>query len=169
MSRSRDPIKGYKVERSSLESSNDGFVPARDWDALRKQYPHRRSRKRGFRALAEAMESENPECSAAAGSWVISPMDRLPGLDVGGLLEEDWLVTRAQADLDRCFASESFLDELDWAVQTHGLSFGDGGEDVNMDAELELLEAVQDLTRFVARTTPRRTAADHPAQESIPD
>ncbi|MFN6129763.1 MAG: hypothetical protein ACK494_12830 [Planctomycetota bacterium] len=72
------------------------------------------------------------------------------------------------ADLDACFSSDSFLDDLDWDLQTYDLCEWDSGDDVNLDAELGMLEAVQDLSRYVARTTPRRSQ-QAPSSPSLPD
>ncbi|MFO0014069.1 MAG: hypothetical protein ACK553_15150 [Planctomycetota bacterium] len=148
----------------------DTFVPATQWDALRKLYPPRPSRRRGLRALSQAITSENPENSLGLESsvrWRISPSDCSPDADLAQF-ENDLVLERAIADLDTCFASEAFLDDLDWALQTYDIRQTGMGEEDNMDAELEMLEAVQDLTRFVARTAPRRSQPSA-ASPSIPD
>ena len=152
------------------EPCMDSFVPATQWDELRKLYPPKRSRTRGLRRLSQAMETENPENLEGAVSdvrWSISPMDCSTDVDV---VEEtaDLVPDRIVAELDACYASGAFMDDLDWALQTYDICQGNSGEEDNMDDELEMLEAVQDLTRFVAKTSPRRAAAA-PAKPSIPD
>ena len=152
------------------EPTMDSFVPATRWDELRKLYPPKRSRTRGLRRLSQAMETENPEnaeCSEAGIGWSISPMDCSTEPDVAEDLM-DIVPDRIVAELDACYASEKFMDDLDWALQTYDICERDSVAEENMDDELEMLEAVQDLTRFVAKTSPRR-AADAPSMPSIPD
>lgn len=169
--------------------SLEGFVPATQWDALRKKHPPRRRGARGLRSLSQAMQTENPDqsdwCKSSELRWGRSSMDLFHAGDGDGIVENGVVETalaeaRAAAQLDACFASESFLDDLDWSLQTYDLCHRDFERDVSevsssdaMDAELEMLEAVQDLTRFVARTTPQRTrhvsAAGNPSDEKIPD
>jgi hypothetical protein len=155
---------------SDGESSMKAFVPATQWDELRKLYPPRPSRRRGLRGLSQAMATENPEnigLSQASTRWSISPQDCVPEqtLDEMG---EDFVLNRVVAELDACFSSDSFLDDLDWELQTYDLCEWDSAEDVNLDTELGMLEAVQDLTRYVARTTPRRVQ-HAPSSPSLPD
>jgi hypothetical protein len=156
---------------SDEEPTMDFFVPATQWDAVRRLYPPKpRRARRGLRALSQAMESENlenPACAPSTEAWRISPMDCASELDFAQV-EDDLVLGRAVADLDACFASESFIDDLDWALQTYDICHRDSIEADNMDAELEMLEAVQDLTRFVARTSPRRSQ-QAPSSPSIPD
>jgi hypothetical protein len=88
-------------------------------------------------------------------------------------VEEGLVLERAVAEFDACFASAPFLDDLDWALQTYEICERSSSESDPMDEELEMLEEVQDLTRFVARTTPRRSqvASSQVASSSpsIPD
>lgn len=160
-----------KVNRdSNVESTTESFVPAAGWNELRKQYPPRIDRKRGVRSLSQAMETENPEnlrCESSARRWEISPMDCVPESEILHV-EEGLVLERAVAEFDACFASASFLDDLDWALQTYDICERSSTESDPMDDELEMLEEVQDLTRFVARTTPRRSQVA-PSTPSIPD
>jgi hypothetical protein len=168
-------FESRKFQSETHDSANDeprmdSFVPAMQWDELRKLYPPKRSRSRGLRRLSQVMETENPENLDGAQTdvrWSISPMDCSMEVDV---VEEsmDLIPDRIVAELDACYASETFMDDLDWALQTYDICQRDFGEEDNMDEELEMLEAVQDLTRFVAKTSPRR-AATAPVKPSIPD
>lgn len=163
-------IQNLSHNGTESEPSMDSFVPATQWDELRKLYPPKRSRSRGLRRLSQAMETENPENltgSKADASWTISPLDCSMEID---MVEEsmDLVPDRIAAELDACYASEAFMDDLDWALQTYDICQRDSSEDENMDEELEMLEAVQDLTRFVAKTSPRRAVAA-PLKPSIPD
>lgn len=165
-----------KVNRDSdIESTMESFVPAAGWNELRKRYPPRIDRKRGLRSLSQAMEMENPEnlqCTSSAPRWEISPMDCVSESEILQV-EEGLVLERAVAEFDACFASAPFLDDLDWALQTYEICERSSSESDLMDEELELLEEVQDLTRFVARTTPRRSqvASSQVASSSpsIPD
>jgi hypothetical protein len=163
----------------NLHRSNDGFdeeptmgsfVPATQWDELRKKYPPKRRRaRRGLRALSQAMEVENPEnpgCLPSKTAWRISAMDCDSESDFTPI-EDGLAIDRAAADLDVCFSSESFMDDLDWALQTYDICQRETAEEVDMDAELEILEAVQDLTRYVTRTAPRRSQPS--SSPTIPD
>lgn len=155
---------------SDDESSMKAFVPATQWDELRKLYPPRPSRRRGLRGLSQAMATENLEnigLSQAPSRWNISPQDCAPE-QAPDEIGEDFVLNRVVADLDACFSSDSFLDDLDWDLQTYDLCEWDSGDDVNLDAELGMLEAVQDLSRYVARTTPRRSQ-QAPSSPSLPD
>lgn len=155
---------------SDGEPAMDAFVPAARWDELRKRYPPQVHGGRGLRSLSQAMESENPgnlEGPVVNSLWEISPMDSSSKLEIQQV-EEGLAVERAVAESDACFASEMFLDDLDWALQTYDICRRTSAEEVNMDDELEMLEAVQDLTRFVARTTPQRFQS-LPSTTNIPD
>jgi hypothetical protein len=141
------------------DSSMERFVPACHWDELRRQYPPEPSQKRGLRRLSNAMQSENPECSGIEAKWTIPATDCLPEANLE-IIEEDLSLVRTVADLDACYASEAFLDDLDWAAQRFAVDSRANIEvEAVMDEELSMLEAVQDLSRFVARTTPRRAAS----------
>lgn len=144
------------------DSSMDRFVPASHWDELRRQYPPEPSQKRGLRRLSKAMQSENPKCAGLDARWTITAND-FPNEMGMEILEEDLSRVRAVAELDACFASEAFLDDLDWAAQRYSVESQSEMElTISMDEELEMLEAVQDLSRFVARTTPRRAVSTPP-------
>jgi hypothetical protein len=153
-------------DSANTDASMERFVPACHWDELRRQYPPEPSQRRGLRRLSSAMQSENPQCASPEAMWTIPAHDCLPEANLE-LIEEDLSRVRAVADLDACYASEAFLDDLDWAAQRHAV---ESRSDVELepihDEELGMLEAVRDLSRFVARTTPRR-AASAPASWNI--
>jgi hypothetical protein len=112
------------------------------------------------------MQSENPQCANPEVKWTIPAHDCLPEANLE-IIEEDHSRVRTVADLDACYASDAFLDDLDWAAQRHAVEsrYGIEAEAIH-DEELGMLEAVQDLSRFVARTTPRR-AVSAPASWNI--
>lgn len=160
----------WEGEPEMSEPEMTSFVHATQWNDLRKLYPPIPSRARGLRPLSQAMESENPEnldCSGHSMRWNISPMDCSSAMD---MLHKplELAFDNDLAELDACYASETFLDDLDWALQTYEICQRDAKFEDTMDEELEMLEAVQDLTRFVTKVTPRR-AASAPSTPSIPD
>lgn len=154
--------KNSPDDGTNEDSPMDRFVPASHWDELRRQYPPEPSQKRGLRRLSKAMQSENPQCTGLETQWTITAHDCPKEMEME-ILEEDLSRVRAVAELDACFASEAFLDDLDWAAQRYSVESQSELElEVSMDEELEMLEAVQDLSRFVARTTPRRAVTAPP-------
>jgi hypothetical protein len=85
----------------------------------------------------------------------------LDDFTVGEIMNSSQRGESRRRDVDQCFASRAFLDDLEWAVQTYEIRLGylESAPVDGVDLELGVLEAVQDLSRIVARTTPRRAAA----------
>jgi hypothetical protein len=112
------------------------------------------------------METENPENLEGAARMFAGafPDGLLAELDV---VEEtmDLVPNRIVAELDACYASDAFMDDLDWALQTYDICRRESGEEENMDDELEMLEASGFNTFCCENFTP---AAAAPAKPSIP-
>ncbi|MFN6131193.1 MAG: hypothetical protein ACK494_20145, partial [Planctomycetota bacterium] len=100
---------------SDDESSMKAFVPATQWDELRKLYPPRPSRRRGLRGLSQAMATENLEnigLSQAPSRWNISPPDCAPE-QAPDEIGVDFVVNRVVADWDAWCSSDAFRDNVD--------------------------------------------------------
>lgn len=149
--------------------SIDGFVPATQWNELRQRFVSEPSQTRGLRSLTAALEAENPEMS----DRTLFPIRRGNRSRVAwqpdktAVASDEVVCNRAEFDstgtyafdteVDVCFASDRFMDHLEWSLQTIDLrSVGNPEGTLDLDLELGLMEAVQDLSRIVARGTARR-------------
>ncbi len=164
-----------RKQRTKYKSRN-GFLPAMQWNDLRRQLGSAPSGNDGLRSLSNSMRAENPQFDVGGDAFNRRTVDEGPRSDHDGLWNSEKGTTRPISlnigrrntpvpceRFDACFASQAFLDDVAWDVETFDVQFSDDTEPaMDMDFELGLLEAVQDVSRLAARSVVRRAAAAPP-------
>jgi hypothetical protein len=165
----------FRKNRDSSPSTLEPFAPITDFGNSGRESRSEPASPRGFRSLTDAMRTENPDFAFgprlgnSPATWAGDSEDENPWQPKPLCGSQNVTPDVASHRIDACFASQAFLDDVAWSIETHGLR-----DDTHLplehdlDLELSVMESVQDLSRSVAKGTARRAVKPNP-QDALKD
>jgi hypothetical protein len=144
------------------------FVPATQWNEMLSQLKRSHSQPRGDRSPRLSLLSANPEHAATFDAGKLDSDFRIVvqnlNSDPTHSLSDVTVAAIATSLSDACFSDLDFVRESIRGSKFVGtdVAISDSQSD-DCDLELELLESVQEISRYLCRTTARRVvSSDRP-------
>jgi len=159
----------FRKNRDSSSSALEPFAPITACGNSDRESRSEPVTPRGFRSLSDAMRTENPDFAfgpllgSSPATWAGDSEDENPWQPEPLCVSPSVVSDVSSHRIDACFASQAFLDDVAWSIETHGLRDDTHLPlDHDMDLELSVMESVQDLSRSVAKGTVRRAGKPNP-------